>query len=77
MSHQQHPGGEEADARLLIGASETNANIYYATRFFALDPFVYVEVAGATYVMVSDLELDRARSEAKIENGVAQSEWTK
>jgi Xaa-Pro aminopeptidase len=77
MSHQQYPGQEEADARLLIGASEADANIYYATRFFAPDPFVYVEVAGVTYVMVSDLELDRARSEAKADNVVAQSEWTK
>ncbi len=77
MRHQQHPGEEEADARLLIGASEADANIYYATRFFAPDPFVYLEVAGVTYVMVSDLELDRARSEANADNVVAQSEWTK
>ncbi len=70
MSHQQHPGEEEADARLLIGASEADANIYYATRFFAPDPFVYVEVAGATYVMVSNLELDRAAPVGAVHTGV-------
>lgn len=68
---------KKADARLLIGASETDANIYYATRFFAPDPFVFIEAGGATYVVVSDLEIDRARAEARVDNVVSQSELMK
>jgi Xaa-Pro aminopeptidase len=68
---------DKADARLLIGASETDANLYYATRFFAPDPFVYIEKDGTTYVVVSDLEIDRARSEARVDNVVSQSLWMK
>ncbi len=75
MGRPQPHGDETADARLLIGASETDANLYYATRFFAPDPFVFIGLQGATYVMVSDLELDRARSEARVDEVVAQSEW--
>lgn len=77
MSQRQPHGEQETDARLLIGASETDANIYYATRFFAPDPFVYVEASGETYVMASDLELDRARAEARVDHVVAQSKWMK
>ena len=30
------------DARLIIAASETDANLFYATRFLAPDAFVFV-----------------------------------
>jgi Xaa-Pro aminopeptidase len=68
---------QPAQARLIIGASETNADLYYATRFFAPDPFVYLKTADRSYVMVSDLELDRARCQARVDEVVAQSEWEK
>ena len=32
------------DALLLIAASEADANLYYATRFLAPDPFVFLQV---------------------------------
>lgn len=77
MSRSDRPETKKTDARLIIGASETDADIYYATRLFAPDPFVYLERDGTTYVVVSELELDRARSEAQVDKVVSQSEWMK
>lgn len=53
-------------AQLIIADSEKNANLYYATRFLAPDPFVFVQVDGRTLMVMSDLEVDRARSQAKV-----------
>jgi Xaa-Pro aminopeptidase len=33
-------------ALLMIAASETDSNLYYATRFIAPDPFVFLEFKG-------------------------------
>ena len=49
---------------LLIASSEKDADLYYATRFIAPDPFVFVQIRGRRYILVSDLELDRAKKEA-------------
>lgn len=56
------PKNEEAI--LIIAASEQDSNLYYATRFIAPDPFVYMEIGGKKIMIMSDLELDRARKEA-------------
>ena len=52
---------------LLIAASETDSNLYYATRFIAPDPFVFMEVNGERLMVMSDLEMDRARSQATVD----------
>jgi Xaa-Pro aminopeptidase len=64
-----------ADARLIIGASEQNANLYYATRFLAPDPFVFLGHGGETLLLMSDLELDRARSQAQVSRVLALREY--
>jgi len=58
-------------ARLIIADSEKSANLYYATRFLAPDPFIFLQMnpadggAGGHRIMVmSDLELDRAKAQA-------------
>jgi Xaa-Pro aminopeptidase len=61
------------DARLIVAASEHDANLLYATRFFAPDPFIYFEVAGRKYVVMNDLEIDRARREAQVDRVLS---WT-
>ncbi|MEZ5406343.1 MAG: Xaa-Pro peptidase family protein [Verrucomicrobiia bacterium] len=57
-------------AKLLYGASETDANLLYSTRFFAPDSFLWVSIPEKgkekTYGFFSDLEIDRARSTAQI-----------
>lgn len=61
-------------ALLMIAASETDSNLYYATRFIAPDPFVYLELKGERLMVMSDLEMDRARSQAAVDRVVSYSE---
>ncbi|MBF0295639.1 MAG: aminopeptidase P family protein [Magnetococcales bacterium] len=53
--------------RLIYAASESSADLFYATRFFAPDPFLYLEEpgGGVTHMVTSALELDRARRTAR------------
>ncbi len=56
-----------SEALLIIAASERDADLYYATRFLAPDPFPFFQVGGERIILVSDLELGRARSQAAVE----------
>ena len=40
---------------LIIAASEADANLYYASRFLAPDPFVFVQANGRKLLLMSDL----------------------
>ncbi|HEV8458658.1 MAG TPA: Xaa-Pro peptidase family protein [Methylomirabilota bacterium] len=64
-----------AAARLIIAASEADSNLYYACRFLAPDPFVYLEVGGRKILLMSDLEVDRARAQARVDEVLSLSEW--
>jgi Xaa-Pro aminopeptidase len=57
---------------LIIASSEKNADLYYATRFIAPDAFVFARVRGKKYILVSDLEIDRAKRQARV-HGVFSS----
>ncbi len=48
-------------ARLIYAASESDADLLYATRLPVPDPFVWFETRGRTRVALSPLEVDRAR----------------
>ncbi len=61
-------------ATLMIAASETDSNLYYATRFIAPDPFIFLETAGTRLMLMSDLEMDRARSQAAVDRILSYSE---
>jgi Xaa-Pro aminopeptidase len=61
-------------ATLIIAASETDSNLYYATRFIAPDPFIYLELKGERVLVMSDLEMDRARSQATVDRVLSYSE---
>jgi len=52
-------------AELIIASSENDSNMLYATRFFAPDPFIFLRIKGKKFVVMSDLELDRAKSQIK------------
>jgi Xaa-Pro aminopeptidase len=54
-------------ARLLYAASETDADILYPTGFFAPDPFLFVQVGRRRVLVMSDLEMDRARAQATVD----------
>ena len=60
--------------RLIAAVSETDPDLLYATGFFAPDPFVYLEKAGRTLVMLNDLEIDRGRAQARVDEVIASSD---
>jgi Xaa-Pro aminopeptidase len=64
-----------ADALLLIAASEADSNLYYATRFLAPDPFVFLQVGGRKVLLMSDLEIDRARAQARVDEVLSLSDY--
>jgi Xaa-Pro aminopeptidase len=51
----------------MYGASEADADLLYATRFFAPDPFLFVQKGRRRHLVMSDLEIDRARRQARVE----------
>lgn len=64
-------------ATLFIAASETDSNLYYATKFIAPDPFIYMEIKGERLLVMSDLEMDRAKSQASADRVLSYSELEK
>ncbi|MBH0203239.1 MAG: aminopeptidase P family protein [Nitrospira sp.] len=61
-------------ATLFIAASEQDSNLYYATRFMAPDPFIYLEIKGERVMVMSDLEMDRARAQSSVDRVLSYSE---
>jgi Xaa-Pro aminopeptidase len=49
---------------LIVADSDHDANMLYATGMFVPDPFVFLRLRGKDIVMMSDLEIDRARHQA-------------
>jgi Xaa-Pro aminopeptidase len=50
-----------SDTLLIVADSERDADLLYATGFFAADPFIYLRMDGQPHIIVSDFEVDRAR----------------
>ena len=50
---------------LMFADSERDANMRYATGLFVPDPFVYLDCGRRPMLILSDLEVDRARAQAK------------
>src|ERR1700682_1540676 len=50
---------------LMIADSNHDANMLYAVGMFAPDPFVYLRLGGKPLILMSDLEIDRAKKEAR------------
>jgi Xaa-Pro aminopeptidase len=49
---------------LIVADSEHDANMLYAVGMFVPDPFIFLRIRGRDYVVMSDLEIDRARQQA-------------
>ena len=67
------PGNE---AVLLIADSELNADMLYAAGMFVPDPFTFLQVNGRTTIMMSDLEIDRARAQSKVDEVVSLTDYS-
>jgi Xaa-Pro aminopeptidase len=61
-------------ATLFIAASELDSNLYYATKFIAPDSFIYMEIKGERLLVMSDLEMDRAKAQASVDRVLSYSE---
>ena len=59
--------------RLLYAASETDADILYPTGFFAPDPFLFIQKGKTRLLVMSDLEMDRARKQARVDRVLSWS----
>src|SRR5437762_480730 len=50
---------------LMVADSEHDANMLYAVRMFVPDPFIYLRINGKCHIVMNDLEIDRARKQAR------------
>src|ERR1700753_1059584 len=49
---------------LMVADSDHDANMLHATRMFVPDPFIYLRIRGRHLLVMSDLEIDRAKKQA-------------
>ena len=56
--------------RLIVAPSDTDADMLYATRIFIGDPFIFLQQKGKRTLVLSDLEIDRAKKNAKADEFV-------
>src|SRR5882724_3660561 len=61
----------ENGTRLIVAASDIDADMLYATKFWAGDPFIFLEQNGKRTIVLSDLEMDRGRRTAKVDEFVS------
>jgi Xaa-Pro aminopeptidase len=62
--------------RLLYANSEICADLLFASGFMAPDAFACLETPDGVRLLLSDLELDRGRREARVAGVDSLSEWT-
>src|ERR1700746_120647 len=61
-------------ARLIVATSDTDADMLYATKFWAPDPFIFLERNGRRTLVPIDLEIDRGRKQADADEFVMFSD---
>ena len=52
----------KSETLLIVADSEREANMLYATGLFVPDPFIYLNFGARPLLVMSDLEVDRARA---------------
>lgn len=52
---------------LLIGSSEKNLDMYYATKLQIPDPFVFIQINNRKFIVTGKLEVDRLKKEGKVD----------
>lgn len=53
------------DNLLIVADSDHDANMLYAVGLFVPDPFIYLRLQGRCHIVMNDLEIDRARRQAR------------
>lgn len=64
-----------SETRLIVAASEQDADMLYVTKFFVPDPFIFLEQNGKRTIVLSDLEIDRARKQAQADEIASFSQF--
>ena len=59
--------------RVIFASSEESADMLYATKFAVPDAFLFLLQNGKKTILLSDLEIDRGRKEARVDEVVALS----
>src|SRR5579859_2422046 len=49
---------------LMVADSDHDANMLYAVGMFVPDPFIFLRIRGKDTIVMSDLEIDRAKKQA-------------
>src|SRR6266404_6270346 len=57
--------------RLIVAPSDIDADMLYATKFWAGDPFIFLQKNGKRTIVLSDLEMGRGRRTAKVDEFVS------
>src|SRR5438128_3231733 len=63
------------ETRLIVEARENDPDKLYATKFWAPDPFIFLERNGKRTLVLSDLEIDRGRKQAHADEFVMFSKF--
>lgn len=69
----QEPELKPTQAILLYAASESDSNMLYAAGFFVPDPFIFIQHKKLSHIVMSDLEIDRAKKQAKADRVLSLS----
>jgi len=59
---------------MMYAASEYDSNLYYAVKFVVPDPFLFFQIRGRKIILMSDLELGRAKKQAKVDEVISYSD---
>jgi Xaa-Pro aminopeptidase len=68
---------DDYDAILCIASSEHDSNMYYATGFLVPDAFIFFEKDGKKFIVLSDLEIERGKQQANVDEILSLSKYRK
>ena len=66
---------QKSITRLIVADSERDADMLYATGMFVGDPFIFLEQNGSRTIVLSDLEIDRGKRQAKVDEILPYSQF--
>jgi Xaa-Pro aminopeptidase len=59
------------ETKLIVAPSDIDADMLYATKFWAGDPFIFLQQNGKRTIVLSDLEMGRGTRTAKVDEFVS------
>jgi Xaa-Pro aminopeptidase len=65
---------QNSETRLIVAPSDIDADMLYATKFWAGDPFIFLQQNGKRTIVLTDLEMGRGRKTARVDEFVSFNE---